>query len=364
MSVGGSGIGDVKAGRRSPETGTSSNTEAQHPLAVPITSFGQFGYPVSDNIGTYLGVLYEGKLYETLASGYPGEAIILNLVETYAEIGHEIFWTKDETYREALEAFPHLAGHIVETKLGLSDLYHVSQIVEDFFDWEPEGAGPGHLVSLNEPIKSLMNLFHQDGNKNAIYAALADKSRSDLYELISIANWFYGEDAFELFFSFAEVQPVQALRSPYWMIQMNDDQRTRFIIWARSHMSTELLSEAPFRTQDYSETVTSLLDRIIWKADDALKSVRDRQDFAIWGLCSADKFMAAKAAYLLEALPVSQWPAGSQDVIAALFEEMELNWTTFKKQGKKGHYTTHKERLDDLLEKANCQTDPEPEFQG
>ena len=111
MSVGGSGIGDVKAGRRSPETGTSSNTEAQHPLAVPITSFGQFGYPVSDNIGTYLGVLYEGKLYETLASGYPGEAIILNLVETYAEIGHEIFWTKDETYREALEAFPHLAGH-------------------------------------------------------------------------------------------------------------------------------------------------------------------------------------------------------------------------------------------------------------
>jgi hypothetical protein len=364
VSVGGSGIGDVKAGRRSPETGTSSNTEAQHPLAVPITSFGQFGYPVSDNIGTYLGVLYEGKLYETLASGYPGEAIILNLVETYAEIGHEIFWTKDETYREALEAFPHLAGHIVETKLGLSDLYHVSQIVEDFFDWEPEGAGPGHLVSLNEPIKSLMNLFHQDGNKNAIYAALADKSRSDLYELISIANWFYGEDAFELFFSFAEVQPVQALRSPYWMIQMNDDQRTRFIIWARSHMSTELLSEAPFRTQDYSETVTSLLDRIIWKADDALKSVRDRQDFAIWGLCSADKFMAAKAAYLLEALPVSQWPAGSQDVIAALFEEMELNWMTFKKQGKKGHYTTHKERLDDLLEKANCQTDPEPEFQG
>jgi hypothetical protein len=364
VSVGGSGIGDVKAGRRSPETGTSSNTEAQHPLAVPITSFGQFGYPVSDNIGTYLGVLYEGKLYETLASGYPGEAIILNLVETYAEIGHEIFWTKDETYREALEAFPHLAGHIVETKLGLSDLYHVSQIVEDFFDWEPEGAGPGHLVSLNEPIKSLMNLFHQDGNKNAIYAALADKSRSDLYELISIANWFYGEDAFELFFSFAEVQPVQALRSPYWMIQMNDDQRTRFITWARSHMSTELLSEAPFRTQDYSETVTSLLDRIIWKADDALKSVRDRQDFAIWGLCSADKFMAAKAAYLLEALPVSQWPAGSQDVIAALFEEMELNWTTFKKQGKKGHYTTHKERLDDLLEKANCQTDPEPEFQG
>ncbi|MCA8893221.1 MAG: hypothetical protein KDA56_15710 [Hyphomonas sp.] len=354
----------MKAGRRSPETGTSSNTEAQHPLAVPITSFGQFGYPVSDNIGTYLGVLYEGKLYETLASGYPGEAIILNLVETYAEIGHEIFWTKDETYREALEAFPHLAGHIVETKLGLSDLYHVSQIVEDFFDWEPEGAGPGHLVSLNEPIKSLMNLFHQDGNKNAIYAALADKSRSDLYELISIANWFYGEDAFELFFSFAEVQPVQALRSPYWMIQMNDDQRTRFITWARSHMSTELLSEAPFRTQDYSETVTSLLDRIIWKADDALKSVRDRQDFAIWGLCSADKFMAAKAAYLLEALPVSQWPAGSQDVIAALFEEMELNWTTFKKQGKKGHYTTHKERLDDLLEKANCQTDPEPEFQG
>ncbi|PQA88272.1 hypothetical protein [Hyphococcus luteus] len=335
--------------------------DSPHPLAVPITSFGQIGYPVSDNIGTYLGVLYEGKLYETLASGYPGEAIILNLVETYAEIGHEIFWIKDETYREALEAFPHLAAHILQTDLSLSDLYYVSQIVEDFFDWEPEGDGPAHLASLNEPIGSLINLFHQDRYKNAIYAALADKSRSDFYELISMANWFYGEDAFELFFSFAEIQPVQALRNPYWMIEMNDDQRTRLITWARSHMSTELLSKTPFRTQEYSETVTSLLDRIIWKADDALKSVRDRQDFAIWGLCSADKFLAAKAAYLLEELPVSQWPAGSQDVVAALFEEMEPNWTTFKRQGKKGSYTKQKERLGDLLKKANCQNEPEPD---
>ena len=92
-----------------------------------------------------------------------------------------------------------------------------------------------------------------------------------------------------------------------------------------------------------------------------LKSVRDRQDFAIWGLCSADKFMAAKAAYLLEELPVSQWPAGSQDVIAALFEEMEPNWTTFKRQGKKGSYTKQKERLGGLLKKASCQNEPEPD---
>ena len=28
-----------------------------HPLAVPMTNFRQFGYPVSDSIGTYLGVL-------------------------------------------------------------------------------------------------------------------------------------------------------------------------------------------------------------------------------------------------------------------------------------------------------------------
>ncbi len=326
-----------------------------HPLSIPITTYGEFGYSLAENIGAYLDALYEGELYETLASGYPGEAIILNLAETYAEIGYEIFWTKDETYREALEAFPYLAAHILQTDLSLSALYHVSQIVEDFFDWEPEGDGPAHLASLNEPIGSLINLFYQDRYKNAIYAALAGKSCSDLYELISMANWFYGEDEFELFFSFAEVQPVQALRSPYWMIEMNDDQRTRFITWARSHMSKEILSKAPFRTQEYSETVTSILDRIIWKADNALKSVRDRQDFAIWGLCSADRFMAAKAAYLLEELPVSQWPAGSQDVIAALFEEMEPNWTTFKRQGKKGRYTTHKERLGDLLKKANSE---------
>lgn len=96
-----------------------------------------------------------------------------------------------------------------------------------------------------------------------------------------------------------------------------------------------------------------------------LKSVRDRQDFAIWGLCSADKFMAAKAAYLLEELPVSQWPCThSKDVITALFEEMEPNWVTFKRQGKKGSYTTQKERLGGLLKQTNFQNKPKPDVQS
>lgn len=326
---------------------------SKHPLARRITDYGQFAYPVSDNIGACLDVLYEGKLYETLSAGYPGKEIVLNLAHTYALISQEIFWTEDETYKEALDAFPYLAIYIAETRLNLRDLFHVSEIVANFFDWDPDGQGPTHLTRLNDPIKSLAGLFEQAAYKSAICTALENKSRSDFNELISMANWFYGEDEFDLFFSFAEVQPVKALDSVHWLIGMNDTQRKRFIAWARGHMPSGLSLPASARTQEYGETVTQILDRVTWQHEHTLKPARDRVDFAVWGLCSANKFEAANAAYLLEELPASQWPEGSQAIISGLYEEMEPNWTSFKSKGGKGSYTTHKERLSSLLEKTN-----------
>ncbi|WP_321488856.1 hypothetical protein [uncultured Hyphomonas sp.] len=327
--------------------------QAKHPLARRITDLGLIGYPVSDNIDVFLGALYEGQLYKTLSEGYPGQEIVLNLTRVYAEIGEVIFWGQEASYREALDAFPYLTAHIVDTRLGLADLYHVLEILESFFDWEPDGQGPDHLPHLNDPIRSLAGLFEQAAYKNAIYAALADKARPDFSELISMADWFYGEDVFDLFFSFAEAQPVRALEPAYWLIGINDDQRERFISWARSHMPAGLLLTAAARTQAYDETVTQILDRITWKHEHTLKTVRDRVDFTVWGLCSANKFKAANAAYLLEELPVSQWPEGSLSVISGLYEDMEPNWTSFKSRNGKGAYTTHKERLGELLKKAN-----------
>jgi hypothetical protein len=326
---------------------------AKHPLARPITDHGQFGYPVSDNIDACLGALYEGGLYETLSANYPGQEIILNLAHAYSLISEEIFWTEDETYEQALNALPYLADHIAATDLDLASLYHVSMIVENFFDDAPDGESPGHLTHLNAPIKSLAGLFEQSDYKTAIYTALKDKDRSDFSELISMATWFYGEDAFDLFFSFTEAQPVRALEPAYWLIDMNDAQRERFISWARRHMPSGLSLPVSARTQAYDETVSQILDRIEWQHEHTLKSVRDRVDFAIWGLCSADKFKAANAAYLLEDLPVSQWPEGSLAVISGLYEDMEPNWTSFKSRNGKGAYTTHKERLGELLKKAN-----------
>lgn len=324
-----------------------------HPLARRITEYGQFAYPVADNIDTCLGILYEGKLYETLCAGYPGREIVLNLTHAYGLISHEIFWTENDTYKEALDALPVLADHIAETELGLGDLYNVSKIVENFHDWDPVEHGPAHLTRLNQTIISLTALFDRTAYRDAIYEALKDKSRSEFSELISMANWFYGEDEFDLFFSFAEVQPVEALDSAHWLIGISDPQRETFITWARDHMPSSLSLSEGARTQDYDETVTQILDRVIWQEEHILKAAQDRLDFTVWGLCSANKFMAADAAYLLEDLPVSQWPEGSQAIIAKLYEEMEPNWTSFKSKGGKGHYTTHKERLGSLLEKAN-----------
>jgi hypothetical protein len=74
-------------------------------------------------------------------------------------MSQEIFWTEDEVYERALNAFPYLANHIAGTDLGLADLYHASVIVENFFDGDLDGQGPAHLTRLNAPIKSTGGTF-------------------------------------------------------------------------------------------------------------------------------------------------------------------------------------------------------------
>ncbi len=324
---------------------TTKHTD--HPLTTHFWSAG-WGYTVEENLPAYLALLRKGKLYETLKKGYPGKEIILNLTDAYAEMTGVIFWDEDGDYDEALDAFPLLVNYILETELGIYDLYHVSEIVENFLDDGLE-SGPEHLQELKENILLLSAIFEDEKYKSAIYAGLKDKSRNDYDELISMASAFYGESTFELFFSFAKHQPIQVLELSYWTSRMDEGQYQRFMEWTRSYMPADRLEKPVSRNYEYNKTEKAILERVFFYPEETLKTRRDRYDFLIWGISSTDEFMASKAAWLLEDLPLSEWPQGSMEIIEELFNVMEPNWITNVK--KENRSLTIKERLGRLLKK-------------
>ena len=320
---------------------------SSHPLATRITSVGDIGYSIKSNITAYLDLLYSGKLYETLKKGYPEKDIILNLADAYAEISEIIFWQEDEYYNEALKAFPLFVNYILETELEIDDLYNVSRIVINFLDDEN---GPEHLEALRSAVQNLPAIFQQEKYKNAIYTALQDKSRSDYFELISMANGFYGEDKFELFFSYAQHQPVQVLFWWPWIFEMDEAQCQRFIEWARGYMPTDRHGKPVSRTHQYNEIEKAVLESVLSYPDHTLRNSQDRNDFLVWGLSSTHQFLPCYAAWLLEDMPLSEWPDGSIEIITELFNAMEPNWTSWITN--ESRYVTIKERLAILLQKV------------
>ena len=226
-------------------------------------------------------------------------------------------------------------------------------IIEGFFDYEQEGEGPDHLPWLRQSIQALSGLFQEERYRKAIEDALGDKSRADFVYLISIAGWFYGADEFDLYMSFVTRRPDLVLSNArYWLLNVSDEQCQRFIAWARSCLPPEQLSGPLSRTEEYTKTQKAILDVVISERVHILRSPQDRRDFMAWGLRSADKFMAAKAAYMLEDIPVSEWPEGSQAIVEELFSEMQPHWLSYKGLRGKGAYVKSKDRLGDLLEKV------------
>ncbi|MCG1037654.1 hypothetical protein [Polaribacter sargassicola] len=325
-----------------------TTNHSNHPLATPIESVGMWGYPIEDNITAYLDLLYEGKLYETLKIGYSGKDIILNLADAYAKISKIIFWEEDEYYDEALKAFPYLVSYILETELEINDLFNVSKIINNYLDDETQN-GPEHIEAFKSEVQKLSAIFQQEKYKNVIYAELQDKSRSDYFELISIATDFYGEDEFELFFTFAKHQPVQVLFWSQWTFGMDEVQVKRFIEWARSYMPTDCLRKPVSRNHQYNKIEKAILERVLAYPENTLRNRQDRHDFIVWGLSSTDPFLPCNAAWLLEDMPLSEWPNGSIEIITELFDMMEPNWTSWI--AKESRYVTIKERLEILLQK-------------
>ena len=330
-----------------------SSGQSSHPFATRFSSSGTPGAAFEYDLRIYLDDLYKEDFCERLAAEYPGRDVVYNLLLFYADTAQTIFWKQDDHYDEALRAFSVLVGHIAETELDLDDLFYVFDIIEGFFDNEQEGEGPDHLPWLRQSVHALSDLFQEERYRKAIEDALDDKSRADFVYLISIAGWFYGADEFDLYMSFVTRRPDFALSNArYWLLGMSDEQCQRFIAWARSCLPPEQLAGPLSRTQESTKAQKAILDAVISERAHILRNPEDQRDFMVWGLRSADNFMAAKAAYMLEDIPVSEWPEGSQAIVKELFSEMQPHWLSYKGPRGKGVYVKSKDRLGDLLEKV------------
>ena len=331
-----------------------SSGQSSHPFATRFFSSGTPGAAFEYNLRIYLDDLYKENFCERLAAEYPGRDIVHNLLLFYADAAQTLFWKQDDHYDEALRAFSVLVGHLSVTELDLDDLFYVFDIIEGFFDYEQEGTGPDHLPWLRHSIQALSDLFQEERYRNAIEDALDDPMRADFVYLISIAGWFYGADEFDLYMSFASKHyPELALSNARcWLLNMSDKQCQRFIAWARSCLPPEQHSGPLSRTEEYTKTQKAILDVAISERVHILRNPQDRRDFLAWGLCSADKFKAAEAAYMLEDFPVSEWPEGSQAIVEELFSLMQPHWLSYKGPPGKGAYVKSKDRLGDLLEKV------------
>ena len=331
-----------------------SSGQSSHPFGTRFFRSGTPGAAFEDDLRIYLDDLYKENFCERLAAEYPGREVVYNLLLFYADAAQTLFWKQNDHYDEALRALSVLVGHIAETELDLDDLFYVFDLIEGFFDYEREGAGPDHLPWLRQSIQALSDLFQEERYRKAIEDALDDKSRADFVYLISIAGWFYGADEFDLYMSFASKHyPELALSNArYWLLSVSDEQCQRFIAWARSCLPPEQLSGPLSRTEEYTKTQKAILDVVISERVHILRSPQDRHDFMVWGLCSADKFKAAEAAYMLEDFQVSEWPDGSQAIVEDLFNLMQPHWLSCKGAPGKGVYVRSKDRLSDLLEKV------------
>ncbi|WP_143435656.1 hypothetical protein [Henriciella aquimarina] len=327
-----------------------SSELSPHLLATPLHSLGHVGYPIEDNIELYLDTLYKGRLYETLAEGYPGPDITRNLADIYAEISALIFWGKDDAYEEALRAFPLFVDYLSQTVMDVSDLHNLYRISCNFRDGVPDGGGPDHLSHLDDAVETISAIVCSEPYRSTIENGLRDKVRPDHDDLIDLAVWFHGADEFELHFEHAQFDPVRGLREPHWLVGMNEEQGRRFMAWVRQSLPRDLPARSIARTQDYSERERAVLSSVLSHSHDTVRRAADRHDLAVWGLSSSDISLACKGAWLLEALPLSEWPTGSVAALGGLSEAVDPHWVSWK-EDEQAHLNA-KDRLGALLQIA------------
>lgn len=318
-------------------------------LAKRITSIGQFGFPIEDNIETYLELLRLGRLKETLAAGYPGADIISNLAKTYAELSGQVFWEEDEDYDDVLTAFMDFTSYLSQTTFDTEGLHDLFLIHQNLIECDAERQRRDGL-DLRSAADQIEAVLQSSANKESVLSQLDDVTSPMYPDLIEIAGSYYGADRFEFHFNYAQHAPIEAFSLASWLDDLSDDQCRRVMDWVRSQLPTSVLSQPLERGYEYSKLERKLLSETISRSDHLLKNTQGRNDILKWGLSSSDIHLAASAAYQLEKVSFSDWPDGAIDILKELALSMAPRWTSWKTEERK--YVTAKDRLSDLVKAA------------
>lgn len=320
---------------------------SRHVLATRISSVGSgFGYTLEDHIDSYLEFLSYGKLLETLRVGHPGEEIMSNLTNTYAEISELLFEDYLDHTDEPIKAFPHFVKHLENTPLGFDDLINLNR-VHDNLNQVAEDNPPENQTEFWRAAKKLSLLFQKDENRLRVLDALKDLETPEFADLIEPAVEHYGENRFDQFFKYAQHSPLSGYSMSYWLYDMTDQQRHDLIEWVRSQLPAHVIGRPLQRDQDYSKVQTQLLSETISKAEHTLVDAKDRGDFIRWGMSSTNDVLASNAAWLLEDITPNNWPTGVHNILCELADATASTTTSWKT--KEHHYVKAKDRLTELV---------------
>lgn len=329
---------------------TGSEDLARHVLATRISTVESgFGYTLEDHIDSYLEFLSYGKLLETLRAGHPGEEIISNLTNTYAEISELLFEDYLDHTEEPIKAFPHFVEHLENTPLSFDDLINLNR-VHDNLNEVAEDNPPENQREFWRAAEKLSRLFQKDENRLRVLDALEDLETPEFAELIEPAVEHYGENRFDQFFKYAQHSPLSGYSMSYWLYDMTDQQRHDLIEWVRSQLPAHVLGRPLQRDQDYSKVQTQLLSETISKAEHTLVDAKDRDDFILWGMSSRNDVLASNAAWLLEDTSPNNWPTGMYNILCELTDATAPTTTSWKR--KERHYVKAKDRLTELMRMA------------
>lgn len=320
---------------------------AQQILETPIIDIGQFGYPLSDNIDQYMEFLSYGRIVNYLKQTEPSENVLRNLIVTYAEIAECLFWDDTLESSELINAFPVFVSFLDRITLDPRDLYYLSRLHAEVSPESDETSAP--YFSIREQcagqIKSVLEHVHHRERSQSI---LKDPRHPDHANMIDVATEAYGANAFDLYFALAQEDPDKAFDSSYWLYEMSDDQRRRFLDWIYEQFPLEARNHPLSPPLNYSKRQKSALNKVLNHSSQILIEPNDRLTTLRLGLNSDDTLLSMNAAWLLEDVPHSDWPTNVKQVLGRLLEHINPTWTTWVHKERK--YNKARERLQNLID--------------
>ncbi len=322
---------------------------ARNVLGTKIQDVGEFGYPVSEKIDQYLEFLSYGQIESFLAESAPSEQVLRNLIATYAEIAECLIWDDTLESEELIGAFPVFVSLLDRLTLSSEDLYYLSCLLTEL-TVEAEETDPPYRAMRAQCAQQIEAVLNKEHHRERVHLILKDSRHADHVEMIEVATQAYGANAFDLYFALAQQDPERAFASSYWLHEMQNGQRRKFLDWVYAQFPLDVRDRLSPLRLSYSKHQKLALNRVLSHPSKTLVEQADRLTTLKLGLSSDDTLLAMNASWLLEDIPFSDWPTDVQQTLRRLDEQINPSWTTWNH--KERRYNKAKDRLERLMSQA------------